>query len=115
MATVFIVNQPRAPRNPDAMQYDVGPAEMFGEVVFVFEEDGQRPGSNVDWAIERAQEVLSTAEPGDFIVWAGGDPMTMVITAAILADTLEGQLNYLAWNRSFGTYTPIPLDIFKGY
>lgn len=113
MPTVFIVNEPREARE-GAPQYDTGPASMFGDVVYVFENDGPRPGTDPSWAVEHAHSVLAQAQQGDFIVWAGGDPMTMVIVAAIMCDVVDGTLNYLAWNRTFKTYTPVPLGIFNG-
>ena len=114
MPSVFIVNEPRASRG-SAPQYDTAPAGMFGDVVYIFENDGPRPGADPSWAVSHAKQILSEkAQPGDFIVWAGGDPMTMVVVASLMADLVDGHINYLAWNRTFKTYTPVPLSLFDG-
>lgn len=113
MPKVYIVNEPDESRVPEGRAtYDVSPAAMFGEVAFIFTADNPPPVRDRDRAIERAHEVLCDAEPGDFIVWAGGDPLGMIIAAAVLADYTDGQFNYLMWDRAVRAYAPVALEVF---
>lgn len=115
MPNVYIVNEPDETRVPPGRQsWDISPAAHFGDIVYVFPASAEPPVRNREYAMARAHEVLSEAEPGDYIVWAGGDPFGMVLVAAILADYTEGQFNYLMWDRMARSYAPIPVDLFEG-
>lgn len=113
MPKVYIVNEPDESRVPEGRAtYDVSPASMFGEVVFIFGADFPPPVRDRERAVRRAHEVLADAEPGDFVVWAGGDPLGMVIAAAVLADYTDGNFNYLMWDRAIRAYAPVPMEIY---
>jgi len=114
---VFIVNQPDATRAPAGRDpWDVSPAAFFGEIIYLFEITDPPPVRNREAAMQRAHEVLSQAQKGDAIVWAGGDPFGMVIAAAILAEYTEGEFTYLLWDRQAGSYAPVSLELFAdGY
>jgi len=113
MTKVFIVNEPDESRVPEGRAtYDVSPASMFGEVVYIFTADNPPPVRDRERAIDRAHRVLSEANSGDFIVWAGGDPLGMVIAASILADYTDGKFNYLMWDRAVRAYAPVSIQLF---
>jgi hypothetical protein len=113
MPKVFIVNEPDESRVPEGRAtYDVSPAAEFGDVVFVFTADNPSPVRDREAAVARAHEVLADAEPNDFIVWAGGDPLGMVIAAAVLADYTDGNFKYLMWDRFIRAYAPVPMEVF---
>tara|TARA_R110000787_G_scaffold213115_1_gene322694 strand:+ start:2911 stop:3276 length:366 start_codon:yes stop_codon:yes gene_type:complete len=112
MPKVFIVNEPDESRVPAGRaSWDTSPASFFGELVYIFTADRDPPVRDKDRAIERAHEILQTAEQGDFIVWAGGDPFGMILAAGILADYTDGQFNYLMWDRMARAYAPIEVDL----
>ena len=120
-STVYVINQPLAPRRPvpgqRAFVYDVSPAQQYGAIKFVFTEEDPRPTDNPDAAIEHAHKVLSAITEDDYIVWAGGDPLSMVIVSSIVADLLGGRIKYLAFeknrqNPGQGYYVPKKLSIF---
>lgn len=112
MSKVFIVNEPDESRVPAGRaSWDTSPAAHFGELVYIFTADTPPPVRDRDNAIDRAHEVLQDAEPGDYIVWAGGDPFGMILAAGILADYTDGQFNYLMWDRMARAYVPIDVDL----
>lgn len=111
MPNVFVVSQPPKNRAPTGMECATTPAEIFGDIVYVFPLGMPRPCTNREESIERARDVLSTAKPGDFLLWAGGDPFGLAIAASILSDFLDGQFNYLLWDRNVGAYSPLKVDL----
>lgn len=115
MSTVFIVNEPDESRAPEGRAtYDTNPARAFGQVVFINPADLPVPVRDPERAIERAHDVLANATEDDYLVWAGGDPLGLIIAAAILADKTDGQFTYLKWDRAARAYAPAPLDLFNG-
>ena len=114
MATVFIVNEPDESRTPEGRAtYDTNPARAFGRVEFIFPAEMKSPVRNPEAATERALDVLAGATKDDYLVWAGGDPLGLIIASSILADNTEGQFNYLKWDRAARAYAPVPLNLFE--
>lgn len=97
MTKVFIVNQPV--QNRFGVMYNVSPATQYGEIHFVFTADFGIPSDDPEGSVQRAREVLSDIDHGDYIAWAGGDPLGMVIAATVAADYLDGEIRYLRWDR----------------
>uniref|UniRef100_A0AAU7VGV4 Uncharacterized protein n=1 Tax=Dinoroseobacter phage vB_DshS_R26L TaxID=3161158 RepID=A0AAU7VGV4_9CAUD len=113
MPRVFIVNEPDESRAPEGRAtYDTNPARAFGQIVFINPADQPVPVRDPERAVERAHEVLADASEDDFLVWAGGDPLGLIIAASILADKTDGQFTYLKWDRAARAYAPAPLDLF---
>jgi hypothetical protein len=103
------------------MSYDVSPALSYGDIVFVFTADEPLPVQDPTAAITRAHAVLCDITEDDYLVWAGGDPLGLVIAGAVAADYLDGKVRYLKWERARdgdvrsptrGFYAPVKLDIF---
>ena len=121
MPRVYVAHQPRPTAGPNSRNtYDITPALQYGEVVFVFEASFS-PSSNPEEAAEIAHEKLKDIQPGDYIVWAGGDPLAAFIVGALAADKTAGQLKYLRWDRERGDggiatgrgcYSPVALELF---
>lgn len=113
MPTVFIVNEPDESRAPEGRAtYDTNPARAFGRVQFVFTADMPVPVRDPDRAIAHAHEVLGQATEDDYLVWAGGDPLGLIIAASVMADVTDGRFNYLKWDRAARAYAPAPLEMF---
>ena len=118
MPRVFVANQPLPSRQ--GMTYDVSPAMQYGEIRFVFADGDPVPSRNLDAAIDHAYSVLQTVREEDYLVWAGGDPLSMVIVSSIISDYLDGKIRYLKWERardgqgrrtSGGYYVPMIVDL----
>lgn len=114
MPRVFIVNEPDESRAPEGRAaYDTNPARAFGQVVFINPADQPVPVRDPERAVERAHDVLSDATSDDYLVWAGGDPLGLILAASILADKTDGQFTYLKWDRAARAYAPATLDLFQ--
>lgn len=125
MSTVYIINEPH--KNPRGRlvtsPYDVSPAAEHGSVEFIFPgKDFPSPSEDIERAVEHAWEVLENfnAEE-DYIVWAGGDPISMLIVAPILYDIAGDGVRYLKFERSrsssgdkmsSGRYLPRTVTLF---
>jgi hypothetical protein len=115
MPKVFIVNEPDESRVPEGRAaYDTNPARAFGRIEFIFTNEHGAPVRNPERAVDTAHAVLSDATPNDYLVWAGGDPLGLIIASAVLADITDGKFNYLKWDRAARAYAPVELDLFNG-
>lgn len=105
MPSVYIINQPREnPRSRFGTSYDVSPAMQYGEIKFVFTEDEfPSPSADLKRAVEHAWNVLADFDAeSDYVVWAGGDPISMLIVAPILFDIAQDNVRYLKFERGRG-------------
>lgn len=99
--TVFVVHKPRPPRSDRPGEArDLTPAAEHGHVEFIFEPSEQTsmmPGQ----AIRKCRQVLDAKNFGDndLLVWAGGDPASLLIAGGVMLDMNRGTLNYLRWER----------------
>lgn len=115
MPKVFIVNEPDESRIPEGRAaYDTNPARAFGRIEFIYKNEHGAPVRNPERATETALEVLADATEEDYLVWAGGDPLGLIIAAAIMCDLTGGKFNYLKWDRAARAYAPVSLDLFNG-
>lgn len=105
MPKVFIVNEPNKTSSFVRANYDVTPALQFGEIEFVFPHDKfyrPTPSDNIARAVAHAWKVLAKFNPAtDYIVWAGGDPISMLIVAPILFEIADTRpIKYLKFERA---------------
>jgi len=125
MPRVYIINQPRDnPRAALGPSYDVSPAMQYGEIHFVFPtDDFPSPSADLDRAIEHAWKALADFDAEtDYVVWAGGDPISMLIAAPILFDLAGDGVRYLKFERGrapngdkiqSGYYSPKTVTLFN--
>ena len=112
MSKVFIPNEPSYDRLPKGVSpYNLSPAERFGDLVFVFTADDDRPTSNVKKAVDKAKEILYNVTENDYLLIAGGDWLGNTIVANIFADNLGGIFQYLSWDKKTRLYIPIDIDL----
>lgn len=79
----------------------------------------QNPSTEIDLCYRLMIESFSEAQEGDFVLWAGGDPMTALIAGIVLSDfDLCTKVKWLRWDRrtdqngnrtSFGYYVPVEI------
>lgn len=125
MSTVYIINQPRENGRSSSMpSYDVSPAMQYGDITFVFTtDDFPSPSADLKEAIDHAWEVLKDFNvEEDYIVWAGGDPISMLLVAPILFDIAGDDIRYLKFERGrdpsgsrtqLGYYSPKTVTLFN--
>lgn len=69
----------------DKARFDIAGAEAFGRIVSVLVA-GEQPGFRPAEAYDRIAKKLESLDPEeDFLLYAGGDPLTLLITGAVLA------------------------------
>ena len=108
MPKVFVVNEPNVSRA--GRTYDVSPARRWGEMVFIFTRDMPLPYVDPVYAQRRADDVLESMTSDDYLVWAGGDPLGLVIASAIAYAKTGTFMSYLSWDKYKGEYHPIYLN-----
>lgn len=92
MNKVFVI---QATRN----QADVGPAAAYGEIVFVldFHERSSRNPDVVRQRLERGLQGFNSET--DFVVWAGGDPLSFFLVGSIFQARGMTSFRYLRYER----------------
>lgn len=104
MAYVFLVNEPR--KNSFGTTFDVSEAELFGEIVTVFDaQTFPKPSRSPDKAIEHARQILDGITEDDYILYAGGDAIGLAIVAMIADNLLDGCVSFLRWDKDHGEET----------
>lgn len=93
-------------------QADVSPAAVYGEIMFVLSA-GDRTCSNPELSMERLRRALSEFDPlKDFIVWAGGDPLSAIVTGMVLIDLGIRKFRYLRFEKNRNTKPGVPVTGF---
>ena len=112
MSKVFVPNEPSVDRLPKGVvPYNLKPAERFGEIVFVYGANDERPTNNVSDAVDKAKKVLYNITGDDYLLIAGGDWIGNNIVGAIFADFLGGVYQSLSWDKKTKLYIPIDIDL----
>lgn len=96
--TVFVIHKPLPPREGRA-SLDLTPAAEFGHVEFIFNA-GEQTSLSVGQSTRKAYALLTEKKfgPKDHLMWAGGDPCSLVIVT-MLAARIAGCVNWLRWER----------------
>lgn len=90
----------------------------YGEMktVLAFED---WPSNNPEACVRKMEEAFQEFEDGDFILWAGGDPITPFLASIALVNIGVSKANWLRWDRrrnqdgtksDAGYYVPILLE-----
>ena len=114
MSRVFVIQNTRYPA-------DVSPAKIYGEVEYVLG-TGDRTSSNPDFSARKLFAALETFDSNkDFILWAGGDPLSCMLTGAVLAELGVLRYKYLRFEKDrasrnpgdpvTGFYVPVQVDL----
>lgn len=89
---------------------DFSSASRYGEIVTVLDKNdrpSQMPGQN----LHKVRRILKDFEPGDFILWAGGDPLAMQLVGIALAELNIKSYNFLSWDKFESNYTLVEVKI----
>lgn len=109
MSKVYVMQETR-------FQADVSPAQVYGEIQFVLA-PGDRTSSSPDLALKKLVKALEFFKPEeDYVVWSGGDPLSAILTGAVMAELGITRFKFLRFekNRSKdggpGFYVPVVVD-----
>jgi hypothetical protein len=101
MSRVYVMQATR-------FQADVSPATAYGDIHFVLS-PGDRTSSTPELALRKLVE--------DYIVWSGGDPLSAILTGAVLAELGVTRFRFLRFEKnrakdspSAGYYVPVEVD-----
>lgn len=106
-------------------RFDVSTAEAFGRIVPVLV-DGEQPGFRPYEAYERIAKKLENFDPEtDALLYAGGDPLTLLLAGAVLATRDDVQtVRFLRYHRERnketgqlapdGTYVEVMVPVYLG-
>lgn len=80
-----------------------------------------RPSAYPQQAFDKMLRIMAEeASEGDYVLWAGGDPMSLLLAGMVLAHLgLTDNIEWLRWDRrtdpeghrtGFGYYTPVRIS-----
>lgn len=114
MSRVFVIQNTRYPA-------DVSPAKIYGQIEYVLG-TGDRTSSNPDQSLRKLFSALEEFDPDkDFVLWAGGDPLSCMLTGGVLAELGILRYKYLRFEKDrsrsapgepvAGFYVPVLVDL----
>lgn len=114
MSKVFVLQATR-------YQADVSPAAVYGDIIFVLSA-GDRTCSNPELSSEKLERDLKNFNyKEDFIVWAGGDPLSAIITGMVMVKLGIMKYRFLRFEKTQGTrvsggavtgfYSPVEVNL----
>lgn len=110
--TVFFVQEPGSDR-------DFSSANRYGKVEFLLS-SRDRPGLSPGPTLFKLRQGLRKMRPGDYLAWAGGDPLGPTLVGLVLAEMGFRSFNMLRWERerdtegrrtNRGYYVPVTIDL----
>lgn len=94
--TVYICQKPKP--GPNGITYDVGPAQEYGEIKFIFDAY-ENPSTNPESSINKVRKTLENFDPDtDYCVAAGGDPYGLFLVGFVVNE-LQLPLKWLRFER----------------
>jgi hypothetical protein len=93
-------------------QMDVSPAAVYGEIHFVLS-TGDRTCANPELSMDRLRRALREFKPrDDFILWAGGDPLSLLVAGMVMLDLGITKFRYLRFEKNRNTKAGQPMTGF---
>jgi hypothetical protein len=91
MNTVYVIQEPHENR-------DFSSAKEYGKLQFILSA-GENPSLYPAKAIGILRTALKNFSGSDYIVWAGGDPMSPILAGIVLGQLGFKEINFLKWDR----------------
>jgi hypothetical protein len=93
-------------------QADVSPAAVYGEIQFVLS-TGDRTCANPELSMHRLRQAFADFDPmHDYILWAGGDPLSAIVAGMVMIDMKIRQFRYLRFEKNRNTKPGQPVTGF---
>lgn len=95
MSTVYVVQSTK-------FQADVSPAAVYGSVEFVLGPQ-DRTSHSPEVVLGKLRKGLKNFDPvEDYVLWAGGDPLSLMLVGTVLAEMGFSEWRYLRYERGGG-------------
>jgi hypothetical protein len=95
MSIVYVIQSTK-------FQSDVSPAAVYGSVEFVLGPQ-DRTSHSPEIVLSKLRKCLRDFDPvEDYILWAGGDPLSLMLVGSVLADMGFTEWRYLRYERGSG-------------
>ena len=91
MSKVYIIQDPGSGR-------DFSSAVDYGSLVFLLD-SSDRPSYILPPTVQKLNQFLKDFQAEDFIVWAGGDPLSPILVGHVLSSLGHSEFRYLRWER----------------
>lgn len=102
------------------IQADVSPAAVYGEIRFILSA-GDRTCSNPELTMDKLRRALVDFDPrSDFIIWAGGDPLSAIVSGMVLTEMGIRKFRFLRFEKNrhtrqgekpTGFYSPVEVRL----
>ena len=112
MSKVYVMQATR-------FQADVSPATSYGTIHFVLT-PGDRTSSTPELSLRKLVTELDKFNPDeDYVLWSGGDPLSAILTGAVLAELGVTRFRFLRYEKNRGResrdgkpgyYVPVEVD-----
>lgn len=114
MSRVFVIQTTRYPADTSA-------AAIYGEIVTILG-TGDRTSSSPDLSAAKLFKAFESFDSeNDFVLWAGGDPLSCMLTGAVLAELGILRYKYLRFEKDrartgngvpvTGFYVPVQVNL----
>jgi len=90
---------------------DITPASKYGEIKTIFSFD-ERPSITPGPCLHKARKVLKEFQDGDFLFWAGADPVAIGLVNAVLGE-MRVNYKFLEYTKEDEGYNPIEIILRK--
>lgn len=105
MSKVYVVQ--------DNSSQNFQPAFRFGTLITLFPRGNHTKSSEEGSALaEELYSLLHPIKPDDYII-LNGDPVLCGLVTAVAADLLDGQVQFLKWNKFDEEYRPLTIRIWE--
>jgi hypothetical protein len=93
MSKVYVIQATRH-------QADVSPAQAYGELIFILA-PSDRTSADCRVPCQKIDKALEKFDPSeDYILWSGGDPLSLMMAGYILSDLGIEEFRYLRYERA---------------
>lgn len=111
MSKVYVMQATR-------FQADVSPAARYGDIQFVLS-PGDRTSSTPELTLRKLIKALDMFKPDqDYVVWSGGDPLSAILTGAVMMELGITRFRFLRFEKNrgkdggLGYYVPVDVDLY---
>lgn len=104
---VYVVQRHCVTRGGERVdKYDLSPAEKFGELRYLTEDDADPTSARI---VNQISEGLALFNPNDHLLLVG-NPALIGLAFAIASEYTDGRVSVLQWSGRDGDYKPLQIQ-----